>query len=188
MRRPLRSSILLRAPATSASPTRAATGRRRGTRRSNQGRPERDFGSRGGWSGAAPRHPRGPGEHEDLSHTNTRTGKPVTIARALAIGSLVIAVIAVGVLMFGSGGGETYTLHLQNANQLVKGNSVKVGGLDVGKITDITLAQDNQANVKIQVNDEFSPLHEGTTAIIRQASLPSVANRYVALTPGPNNG
>jgi phospholipid/cholesterol/gamma-HCH transport system substrate-binding protein len=111
----------------------------------------------------------------------------VTAARALAIGSLVVAVIAVAILMFGSGGGETYTVHLQSANQLVKGNSVKVGGLDVGKVTDITLAKDNQADVKIQVNDDFSPLHQGTTAVIRQTSLPSVANRYISLTPGPNN-
>src|SRR5205807_6635650 len=34
---------------------------------------------------------------------------------------------------------------------------------------------------------DFAPLHEGTTAVVRIASLPSVANRYLALTPGPNN-
>jgi phospholipid/cholesterol/gamma-HCH transport system substrate-binding protein len=111
----------------------------------------------------------------------------MTIARGAAIGSLIVAVIAIGVLMFSSGGGEEYVLRLQSANQLVKGNEVKVGGLPVGKITDISLSKDNQANVKITVNDEFAPLHEGTTAIVRVSSLPSVANRYVALTPGPNN-
>jgi phospholipid/cholesterol/gamma-HCH transport system substrate-binding protein len=111
----------------------------------------------------------------------------MTIARGAAIASLVVAVIAVAVLMFGSGGGETYVLHLQTANQLVKGNEVQVGGLAVGKITDISLSKDNQANVKITVNDDFAPLHEGTTAVIRIASLPSVANRYISLTPGPNN-
>jgi phospholipid/cholesterol/gamma-HCH transport system substrate-binding protein len=112
----------------------------------------------------------------------------VTIARAVAIGSLVVAVIAVAVLMFSSGGTETYVVHMQTANQLVKGNSVEVGGLPVGKVTGISLAKDNTANVTIEVNDEFAPLHEGTTAVVRQASLPSVANRYISLTPGPNNG
>jgi phospholipid/cholesterol/gamma-HCH transport system substrate-binding protein len=111
----------------------------------------------------------------------------MTIARGAAIASLVVAVIAVAVLMFGSGGGETYVLHLQTANQLVKGNEVKVGGLPVGKITDISLSKDNQANVKISVNDDFAPLHEGTSALVRVTSLPSVANRYISLTPGPNN-
>jgi phospholipid/cholesterol/gamma-HCH transport system substrate-binding protein len=111
----------------------------------------------------------------------------MTIARAAAIASLVVAVIAVAVLMFGSGGGETYTLHMQTANQLVKGNDVQVGGIAVGKVTDISLSKDNQADVKITVNDDFAPLHEGTTAVVRIASLPSVANRYISLTPGPNN-
>jgi phospholipid/cholesterol/gamma-HCH transport system substrate-binding protein len=111
----------------------------------------------------------------------------MTIARGLAIGSLIAAVIAVAVLMFGSGGGETYVLQLQTANQLVKGNEVQVGGLAVGKVTDISLAKDNQAAVKVEINDDFAPLHEGTTAVVRIASLPSVANRYISLTPGPNN-
>jgi phospholipid/cholesterol/gamma-HCH transport system substrate-binding protein len=111
----------------------------------------------------------------------------MTIARGAAIASLVVAVIAVAVLMFGSGGGTEYTVHLQTANQLVKGNEVKVGGLPVGKITDIALAKDNQADIKITVNDDFAPLHAGTTALVRVTSLPSVANRYIALTPGPNN-
>ena len=111
----------------------------------------------------------------------------MTIARGAAIASLVVAVIAVAVLMFGSSGGETYVLHMQTANQLVKGNEVQVGGLAVGKVTDISLSKDNQADVKITVNDNFAPLHEGTTAIVRIASLPSVANRYISLTPGPNN-
>jgi phospholipid/cholesterol/gamma-HCH transport system substrate-binding protein len=111
----------------------------------------------------------------------------VTIARALAIGSLIAAVIAIGVLMFGSGGGEEYVIHLQSANQLVTGNEVKVGGLPIGKVTDISLSSDNQADIKVRINDDFAPLHEGTTAIVRVNSLPSVANRYIALSPGPNN-
>jgi phospholipid/cholesterol/gamma-HCH transport system substrate-binding protein len=111
----------------------------------------------------------------------------MTLARGLAIGSLVVAVIAVAVLMFGSSGGETYVVHVQSANQLVKGNEVKVGGLPVGKITEISLSKNNEAELKVKINDDFSPLHEGTTAVVRVTSLPSVANRYISLTPGPNN-
>ena len=112
----------------------------------------------------------------------------MTIARAAAIGSLIVAILAVGVLMFGSGGGTEYTVHLQSANQLVKGNEVKVGGLAIGEITDIQLSEDNQADIKITINDEdFAPLHEGTEATVRVTSLPSVANRFISLHPGPNN-
>ena len=112
----------------------------------------------------------------------------MTIARAAAIGSLIVAIVAVGILMFGSGGGTEYTVHVQSANQLVKGNEVKVGGLAVGEITDIQLSEDNQADVKVEIKDEdFAPLHEGTEATVRVSSLPSVANRYISLHPGPNN-
>jgi phospholipid/cholesterol/gamma-HCH transport system substrate-binding protein len=111
----------------------------------------------------------------------------MTIARGAAIASLVVAVIAVAVLMFGSGGGTEYTVRLETANQLVQGNDVQVGGIAVGEINEIALSKDNQADIKITVNEDFAPLHEGTTAVVRVASLPSVANRYISLTPGPNN-
>ncbi len=111
----------------------------------------------------------------------------MTIARAAAVGSLIAAIVAVAILMFGSGGGTEYTIHLQNANQLVKGNEVKVGGIGVGEIKDIQLSDDNQADIKVTINDEFAPLHQGTEATVRVTSLPSVANRYISLRPGANN-
>ena len=111
----------------------------------------------------------------------------MTIARAAAIGALVVAIIAVGVLMFGGGGTTEYTVHLQTANQLVKGNEVRVGGLAVGEITDIKLSEDNQADIKIEVKDDFAPLRRGSSMTVRWESLPSVANRYLSLHPGPNN-
>jgi len=111
----------------------------------------------------------------------------VTIARGAAIGSLLAAIVAVGVLMFGAGGGTTYNVRLQNASQLVKGNQVQVAGNRVGKITDIKLSDDNRADIAIKVDDDFAPLHEGTKAIVRVVSLPSVANRVISLEPGPNS-
>ena len=110
----------------------------------------------------------------------------MTIARAAAVGSLVVAIIAVGVLMFGGGGGTEYTVRMQTANQLVKGNEVRVGGLAVGEVTDIKLSEDNQADIKVTVNDEFAPAaRRGSSITVRQESLPSVANRYLSLHPGP---
>lgn len=89
--------------------------------------------------------------------------------------------------MFGAGGTKTYHVRLQNANQLVSGNQVQVAGKQVGKITAIELSEDNQANVTIEVNEDFAPLHQGTKATVRVVSLPSIANRNLSLQPGPNN-
>ncbi len=89
--------------------------------------------------------------------------------------------------MFGADGGTTYHLRLQNASQLVQGNQVQIAGKKVGNITDIELSDNNEANITIKVEDEFAPLHQGTKAIVRVVSLPSIANRNISLAPGPNN-
>ena len=39
----------------------------------------------------------------------------------------------------------------------------------------------------MEVDDDFAPLHAGTTATIRATSLSGIANRYVSLKPGPNS-
>ena len=80
-----------------------------------------------------------------------------------------------------------YKLIFQNAGQLVKGDDVQIGGRRVGSVDDILLTDDNQAEVVVSVDEPYAPLHEGTTATIRLTSLSGVANRYIALTPGPNN-
>jgi phospholipid/cholesterol/gamma-HCH transport system substrate-binding protein len=54
-------------------------------------------------------------------------------------------------------------------------------------VTAINLTDDNQAEITISVQDGYAPLHEGTTALVRATSLSGIANRYVALTPGPNS-
>lgn len=109
--------------------------------------------------------------------------------RALAVAA-VAAVVVAAALVLVLGGSDGYRLHLrmENASQLVKGNLVEVGGLSVGTVERITLADDNTADVVIKVGDKaFTPLHAGTRAIVRAASVSGVANRYVALEPGPNN-
>jgi phospholipid/cholesterol/gamma-HCH transport system substrate-binding protein len=84
-------------------------------------------------------------------------------------------------------GGTTYKLRFQNAGQLVKDNDVQIGGRRIGSVTDISLTDDNQAEITVKVSNDYAPLHEGTTAVIRATSLSGVANRYIALTPGPNS-
>jgi phospholipid/cholesterol/gamma-HCH transport system substrate-binding protein len=110
------------------------------------------------------------------------------LARWLAIGGVAAAIVLVAVLMFAGGNSYQVTADFQNAGQLVKGNLVEVGGRQVGKVTDIGLEPNGLARVKMQLGGDFSPLHQGTIATIRSTSLSGIANRYVALQPGPDNG
>ena len=80
-----------------------------------------------------------------------------------------------------------YKLRFQTAGQLVKDNDVQIGGRRIGRVADIKLTSDNNAEVQIEVTGEFAPLREGTRAVIRATSLSGIANRYIQLTPGPNN-
>ena len=99
---------------------------------------------------------------------------------------MVAAIGLVALLMFGGGSGYTVTAEFQSSSQLVNGNQVMIGGRSVGKVKEISLAPNGLAKVKFTVNDDFSPLHEGTQAVIRVNSLSGIANRYVSLTPGPS--
>lgn len=108
--------------------------------------------------------------------------------RVVAAAVLMVAVVAAGLVLTRGGDDYRLTLRFDNASQLVKGNEVKVGGIPVGTVEDIVLADDNAAEVEVVISDEdLTPLHEGTRAEIRVSSLSSVANRFIQLHPGPNN-
>jgi phospholipid/cholesterol/gamma-HCH transport system substrate-binding protein len=111
----------------------------------------------------------------------------MTIARGAVLGALLAVVAVLAIILLSGGGGAQYKLIFQNAGQLVKGDDVQIGGRRVGGVKDILLTDDNQAEVVVSVEKPYAPLHEGTTATIRLTSLSGVANRYIALSPGPNN-
>jgi phospholipid/cholesterol/gamma-HCH transport system substrate-binding protein len=110
-----------------------------------------------------------------------------TLTRWLAGSALIAVVVIVAVLVLGGGGGANYKLEFAEAGQLVRGDQVQVGGVPVGSVKEIELTKDFKAVVTIHVEGSLVPLHEGTTAEVRVPSLSSVANRYIALSPGPNN-
>ncbi|HEY4894475.1 MAG TPA: MlaD family protein [Solirubrobacteraceae bacterium] len=100
---------------------------------------------------------------------------------------LAAVILIVAFLVFGGSGGSDYQLVFQEAGQLVRGDQVQVGGVPVGSVKDIVLTKDFKARITIHVDSSLTPLHEGTVAQVRVPSLSSVANRYIALSPGPNN-
>jgi phospholipid/cholesterol/gamma-HCH transport system substrate-binding protein len=106
-------------------------------------------------------------------------------ARIAGLGALVLVVIAIIVLLLGSGGDSNhYKLVFETGGQLVKGNQVMIGGVPVGSVDDVKLLDNAQAEVDISVN---RPLHEGSSAIVRATSLSGIANRYVSIQPGPDS-
>jgi phospholipid/cholesterol/gamma-HCH transport system substrate-binding protein len=100
----------------------------------------------------------------------------------------VAAVSLVALVLMIRGPAYRVGLTVSNASQLVKGDQVKVGGVPVGSVSSIGLASDGRAHLTLSLRDRtLTPLHQGTRALIRSVSLAGIANRYVALLPGPNN-
>jgi len=102
------------------------------------------------------------------------------ISRFAALAAVVAASVLVALLLFGSGG-DTYALKARfiNAGQLVKGNLVELGGVQIGQVTDFKITDDGEAEVEFEVNDDYAPLPTGSRLLIRPGSLSSVANRFI---------
>ena len=111
----------------------------------------------------------------------------MTIARGVAVAALALAIVLIAVLVLRGGSTHEYDLVFQNAGQLVKDDDVQIGGRRIGSIREITLTDDNRARVRVEVEEPYAPLREGTRAVIRLTSLSGIANRYIALTPAPNS-
>jgi phospholipid/cholesterol/gamma-HCH transport system substrate-binding protein len=127
-----------------------------------------------------------PGRASSPPPARPRSSSP-GIGRLLAVSALGLVVLVVAYLLFAGGGGATYKILFAEADQLVKGDQVQVGGVPVGSIKNITLTSDFKALITVHVDSSLTPLHDGTTASVRVPSLTSIANRYIALSPGPNN-
>jgi phospholipid/cholesterol/gamma-HCH transport system substrate-binding protein len=111
------------------------------------------------------------------------------IGRAAAAAAVVLAVVAVAVILLQSGSDYKVNAIFQNASQIVPGDLVEVSGNSIGNVSSISLTPQGQAKLTLDINDKsYDPLHEGTLATVRQASLSGIANRYVDLRLGPATG
>ena len=110
------------------------------------------------------------------------------VGRIAAILALIGAAVVIFLLLFGGGSAYSVTGKFENASQLVPGNTVNVAGVAAGSITDISLADDGQALVEMEVSEEYAPLPQGTHATVRSQSLSGIANRYVDLDLPPADG
>jgi phospholipid/cholesterol/gamma-HCH transport system substrate-binding protein len=112
------------------------------------------------------------------------------VGRIAAIAAVIAAIVLVAFVLFG-GVSTAYTVKARfiNAGQLVKGNSVQIGGVPVGSVTGIKITNDGQAEVSLKIKEKgYVPLRQGTRATIRLASLSGISNRYVDLTVPSGSG
>ena len=110
----------------------------------------------------------------------------MTAARGVALGALVVAVVVVAVVLLRGGGTHTYTLRFQNAGQLVKDDDVQVGGRRVGSVARHQ-ADRRQPGARSRSRSTTTSRRctRARRRSIRATSLSGIANRYIALTPGP---
>jgi len=105
-----------------------------------------------------------------------------------ALGAVIAAVTLVALVLVGGGsGGYEVTAKFINAGQIVKGNPVQTGGTAIGTVKDIAITDDGQADIKLEIDEKYTPLREGTRAAIRQVSQSGIANRYVNLSFPPDS-
>lgn len=108
------------------------------------------------------------------------------IGRSAALLALLLALVAVLVILFSGSSSYQVKAIFQNASQIVVGDQVEVAGNSIGTVSKIALTPNGDAELTLNITgSQFKPLHQGTTAIIRQASLSGIANRYVDLDLGP---
>jgi phospholipid/cholesterol/gamma-HCH transport system substrate-binding protein len=77
--------------------------------------------------------------------------------------------------------GKTYRAIFNNVSGLANGNFVRVAGVEVGKVTHISVNSDNTASVQFSPNDAVI-LTEGSRAAIRYDNL--IGGRYLELLEG----
>ncbi|MBI2703558.1 MAG: virulence factor Mce family protein [Mycobacterium sp.] len=99
---------------------------------------------------------------------------------------LTVSIMAVFVLLatFGQyrfGHGKTYYAEFANASNLRKGKLVRIAGVEVGTVKNISLNPDATVRVEFSADDSVI-LTEGTRAVIRYNDL--FGDRYMALEEG----
>src|SRR5580704_11482492 len=111
--------------------------------------------------------PAAPTGGEDRGASGGAGGGAITWPRVLALGGLGLVVLIVAYVLFSGGSSARYYLFFKNGSLLVRGDEVQVGGVSVGNVKNIELTSSLQPRVTIEVESSLLPLHQGTTAQVR---------------------
>ena len=92
--------------------------------------------------------------------------------------------VAVQSLLYGGANAYEMTVVFPDAANLVRGGRVQIDGLTAGTIEGLKV-EDGKALVRISIQGEHAPLHDGTKARIDYLAL--LGERAIALLPGPES-
>ena len=110
-----------------------------------------------------------------------------TLVRVVLFTAMCLAFTFVLVTVFGQFRFDTratYHAVFVNVSGLKGGNFVRIAGVEVGKVREMTLQRDGTVSVEFDV-DQNLPLTEGTRAAVRYENL--IGDRYLALDDGPGS-
>jgi phospholipid/cholesterol/gamma-HCH transport system substrate-binding protein len=108
----------------------------------------------------------------------TIVGLSIFLTVCLLAAFLLLSVF--GQIRFGKG--KTYYAEFTNVSNLRKGKLVRIAGVEVGKVEDISINPDATVRVGFTAENSIT-LTEGTRALIRYDNL--FGDRYLALEEGP---
>jgi phospholipid/cholesterol/gamma-HCH transport system substrate-binding protein len=116
--------------------------------------------------------------------------RPPTITRILIAVAFALSCFGLALFLWISFGGPLplaskgyeFSVPVDEATQLAVESDVRISGVNVGKVKEITLGDDGLAHAKIQLDSQYAPIPEDTRAILRQKTL--LGETYVELTPG----
>lgn len=101
-----------------------------------------------------------------------------------AVPLLAVGALALGALTFTmKDDGYHLDVVMPAASNLVPGSVVQINGAPAGKVSSLE-ARDGKAVIGLDVDDEFAPLHDGTT--VRISWKATLGERIVDLAPGPD--
>lgn len=114
--------------------------------------------------------------------TTRRAATRVALFTALCLVSMFVLVTVFGQFRFDSQ--VSYSAVFTNVSGLKGGNFVRIAGVEVGKVKDLTLHKDGTVTVDFAI-DKGLPLTKGTKAAVRYENL--IGDRYLSLEEGPGS-
>lgn len=117
-----------------------------------------------------------------MRRATARVATRVVLFTALSLVFTFILVTVFGQFRFDSR--ASYSAVFTNVSGLKGGNFVRVAGVEVGKVKDLTLHKDGTVTVVFAI-DKGLTLTEGTRAAVRYENL--IGDRYLALEEGPGS-